>query len=106
MVKGQELLSGHLDTLMPRMPRQARQTNPVGKARVRTGTDPEARTNLMIAHWEAFANKLLRKLARKHMFKTMRLERRRRAMSMRENVARRTLIHANPQYGPFRPIDI
>ena len=25
---------------------------------------------------------------------------------MRENVARRTLIHANPQLGPFRPIDI
>ena len=59
----------------------------------------------MIAQSEAFANRLLRKLARKHMFKTMRVERRRRAMVMRENVARRTLIHANPQYGPW-PIDI
>ena len=25
---------------------------------------------------------------------------------MRESMARRTLIRANPQYGPFRPIDI
>ena len=31
---------------------------------------------------------------------------RRRAIIMRENVARRTLIHANSQYGPFRPTDI
>ena len=60
----------------------------------------------MIAQWEAFANRLLRNRARKHMFKTMLVERRRRAMIMRENVARRTLIHANPQYGPFKPIDI
>ena len=85
MVKGQELFSGHLDI--------PRQLSGKGKG---TGTDPEARTDLMIAHWEAFANRLLRKLARKHMFKTMRVERRRRAMIMRENVARRTLIHANP----------
>ena len=40
------------------------------------------------------------------MFKTMLVERRRRAIIMRENVARRTLIHANPQDGPFRPIDV
>ena len=38
-------------------------SQPSGKGK-RTGTDPEARTNLMIAHWEAFANRLLRKLAR------------------------------------------
>ena len=68
--------------------------------------DPEPRVNLMIAHWEAFANRLLRKLARKHMFKVLRVERRRRAIVMRENIARRTLIHANPQYGPFWSIDI
>ena len=40
------------------------------------------------------------------MFKTMLVERRRRAIIMRENVARRTLIHTNPQLGPFRPLDI
>ena len=103
MVRGQELLSGHLDILMPQMPKQA---NPVGKASKGTGADPEARVNLMIAHWKAFANRLLRKLSRKHMFKVLRVERRRRAIVMRENIARRTLIHANPQYGLFRPIDI
>ena len=65
---------------------------PSGKG-MGTGTDPETR-------------RLLRKLARRHMFKTMRVERRRRAIIMRENVARRTLIRANPQYGPFRPTDI
>ena len=62
--------------------------------------------SLLIAHWEAFANRLLSKRARKRMFKTMLVERRRRAIIMRENVARRTHIHANPQLGPFRPMDI
>ena len=71
-----------------------------------TTTDPVSHVNLMIAHWEAFANRLLRKFTRKYMFKVLRIERRRRAAIMRENTARRTLIHANPQYGPFRPIDI
>ena len=70
------------------------------------GKDPEARQGLLTANWEAFAHRLLRKQARKHMFKTMLAERRRRAIIMRENVARRTLIHANPQLGLFRPIDI
>ena len=45
----------------------------------------------------------------KDMFKVWRIEKRRRAIVtivMRQNIARRTLIHANPQYGPFRPIDI
>ena len=45
---------------------QASQPSGKGKG---TGTDPEARTNLMIAHCKAFANRLLRKLARKHMFR-------------------------------------
>ena len=40
------------------------------------------------------------------MFKTMLVERRRRAIIVRENVAHRALIHVNPQYGPFKPIDI
>ena len=82
-------------------------SQPSGKGKS-TGTDSEARTNLMIAHWEAFANRLLRKLASKHMFQTMRVERCRRAIIMRENVACRTLIRASPQCGPlgFRPIDI
>ena len=40
------------------------------------------------------------------MFKTMLVERCRRAIIMRENIARRTLIRANPQLGPFRPIGI
>ena len=40
------------------------------------------------------------------MFKFCKIEKRRRAIVMRENMARRTLIHTNPQYGPFRPIDI
>ena len=71
-----------------------------------TSADAEARISLMIAHWEAFPNRLLRKRARKHMFQEMLVERRRRAIIMMENVARRTLIHANPQYGPFRQIDI
>ena len=78
---------------------QASQPSGRGKG---TGTDPEA----LIAHWEALANRLLRKGARKHMFKTRLVKRRRRAIIMMENVARRTLIHANPQFGPFRPIDI
>ena len=40
------------------------------------------------------------------MFKFWKIEKRRRAIIMRENMARRTLIRANPQYGPFRPTDI
>ena len=68
--------------------------------------DPVVRSNLMIAHWAAFANRLLRKYARKYMFKFWRIEKRRRAIIMHENMARRTLIRTNPQYGPFRPIDI
>ena len=40
------------------------------------------------------------------MFKAMLMERCRRAIIMRESVARRTLIHANSQLGPFRPIDM
>ena len=64
------------------------------------GTDPAVRTNLMVAHWGAFANRLLRNYTRKHMFKFWKIEKRRRDM------ARRTLIRTNPQYGPFKPIDI
>ena len=71
-----------------------------------TRMDPVVRSNLMIAHWAAFANRLLRKYARKYMFKFWRIEKRRRAIIMHENMARRTLIRTNPQYGPFRPIDI
>ena len=63
---------------------QASQPSGKGKG---TGTDPEARIRLKVAHWEAFANRLLRNQARKHMFKTMLVERRRRAIIMRENVA-------------------
>ena len=68
-----------------------------------TNTDTVARTNLMVAHWGAFANRLLRNYTR---FKFWKIEKRRRAIIMRENMARRTLIRANPQYGPFRPTDI
>ena len=71
-----------------------------------TGTDPVVRTNLMVAHWGAFANRPLRNYTRKYMFKFWKIEKRRRATIMRENVARRPLIYTNPQYGPFRPIDI
>ena len=71
-----------------------------------TGTDPVARTNLMVAHWGAFANRLLRNYTRKYMFKFWKIDKRRRAIIVRENMARRTLIRANPQYGPFRPTDI
>ena len=66
-----------------------------------TGMDPVVRTNLMVAHWGAFANRLLRNYTRKYMFKFWKIEKRRRAIVMRENMARRTLIHTNPQYGPF-----
>ena len=52
----------------------------------------------MVAHWGAFA--------RKYMFKFWKIEMRRRAIIMRQNMARRTLIRTNPQYGPFRPVDI
>ena len=71
-----------------------------------TGMDPVVRTNLMVAHWGAFANRLLRNYTRKYMFKFWKIEKRRRAIIMRQNMARRTLIRTNPQYGPFRPIDI
>ena len=47
-----------------------------------TGTDPETRLSLLIAHWETFANRLLRNRARRHMFETMLRERRRRAIIM------------------------
>ena len=57
-----------------------------------TRMDPVVRSNLMIAHWAAFANRLLRKYARKYMFKFWRIEKRRRAIIMHENMARRTLI--------------
>ena len=60
---------------------QASQLSGKGKG---TGTDPETRIRLMVAQWEAFANRLLRKHARKHMFKTMRVESRRRAIIMTE----------------------
>ena len=40
------------------------------------------------------------------MFRFWKIEKRRRAIIMRQNMARRTLIRTNPQYGPFRPIDI
>ena len=40
------------------------------------------------------------------MFETMLIERRRRAIIMRENAARRMLAQDNPQFGPFRPTDI
>ena len=68
--------------------------------------DPVVRTNLMVAHWGAFANRLLRNYTRKYMFKFWKIEKRRRAIIMRQNMARRTLIRTNPQYGLFRPIDI
>ena len=71
-----------------------------------TRMDPVVRSNLMTAHWAAFANRLLRNYARKYMFKFWKIEKRRRAIIMRQNMARRTLIRTNPQYGPFRPIDI
>ena len=71
-----------------------------------TNMDPIARANLMVAHWGAFANRLLRNYTRKYMFKFWKIEKRRRAIVRRENMARRTLIRANPQYGPFRPIEI
>ena len=71
-----------------------------------TRMDPVVRSDLMIAHWAAFANRLLRNYARKYMFKFWKIEKRRRAIIMHENMARRTLIRTNPQYGPFRPIDI
>ena len=54
----------------------------------------------------AFANRLLRNYTRKYMFKFWKIEKRCRAIIMRQNMARRTLIRTNPQSGPFRPIDI
>ena len=63
-------------------------------------------TTMNLAHWGAFANRLLRNYTRKYMFKFWKIEKRRRAIAMREKMARRTLIRANPQHGPFRPTDI
>ena len=40
------------------------------------------------------------------MFKFWKIEKRRRAIIMRETLARRTFLRVNPQYGPFRPTDI
>ena len=57
----------------------------------------------MVAHWGAFANRLLRNYTRKYMFKFWKIEK---PIIMRENMARRTLIRASLQYGPFRPTDI
>ena len=85
MARGQNLLSGHL---------------------IGTDVDPRARANLMVAHWGAFAYRLLRNYTRKYMFKFWKIEKRRRAIVMRENMARRTFLRVNPQHGPFRPIDI
>ena len=82
MVKVQELLFGHL---------QASQgSHPTG-----------ARLSLLIAHWEAFANRLLRNRARRHRFETVLIERRRRAIIMRENAA-----PAPPGYLPALVIGI
>ena len=93
MGRGQELLSGHL----------VQQPNPVVE---RTTTDTVSRANVVVGDWGAFANRLLRNYTRKYMFKFWNIEKRRRAIVMRENMARRTLIRANPQHGPFRPIDM
>ena len=57
-----------------------------------TDVDPTARANLMVAHWGVFANRLLRNYTRKYMFKFWKIEKRRRAIVMRENMARRTLL--------------
>ena len=48
----------------------------------------------------------VRNYTRKYMFKFWKIEKRRRAIIMRESMARRTLIRTNPKYGPFRSIDI
>ena len=69
-----------------------------------TNMDPIARANLM--HWGAFASRLLRNYTRKYMFKFWKIEKRRRAIVLRENMARRTFLRVNLQYGPFRPTDI
>ena len=71
-----------------------------------TDVDATARANLMVAHWGAFANRLLRNYTRKYMFKFWKIEKRRRAIVMRENMARRTFLRVNPQHGPFRPVDM
>ena len=71
-----------------------------------TDVDPTARANLMVDHWGAFANRLLRNYTRKYMFKFWKIEKRRRAIAMRENMARRTFLRVNLQHGPFRPVDI
>ena len=49
-----------------------------------TEVDPTARANLMIANWGAFANRLLRNYTKNYMFKFWRIEKRRRAVVMRE----------------------
>ena len=69
-----------------------------------TDVDPTARANLMVAHSKA--NRHLRNYTRKYMFKFWSIEKRRRAIVMRENMARRTFLRVNPQHGPFRPVDI
>ena len=61
-----------------------------------TDTDPTARANLMVAHWGAFANRLLRNSTRKYLFKFWKIEKRRRAIDMRGNMARRTFFRINP----------
>ena len=72
MARGQDLLSGHL--------------NFQG-----TEVDPGAR----FAYWGAFANRLLRNYTRKYMFKFSRIEKRRRVIVMRGNMARRTFLRVN-----------
>ena len=51
-----------------------------------TDVDPTARANLMVAHWGAFANRLLRNYTRKYMFRFWKIEKRRRAIVVRENI--------------------
>ena len=76
MARGQELFSGQL------IPQVSKQPNPVVRARV---PDPASRVSLMIAHWETFANRSLRKFTRKYMSKMWRIEKRRRVIVMRQN---------------------
>ena len=44
-----------------------------------TDVDPTVRANLLVAHWKAFANRLLRNYTRKYMFKFWKIEKRHRA---------------------------
>ena len=68
-----------------------------------TNMDPVARTNLMVAQGSICQQTPEELYQEAHVRK---IEKRRRAIIMRENMARRTLIRANPQYEPFRPTDI